>query len=312
MTLRDLLERRARIRRTIAALLDTRGFVEVDTPVLGAEVVPEGHIEPIRVRVGDEDRYLQASPELLMKRLLPLGSGPIYQFARAFRAGERGDHHDLEFVLLEWYEPGATIAGTADLLDRIGLEVLGTDGIERLACREAFMAHAGVDPFVATADDLEMTLDRLGIGRPTTTGTDQRWDRGFELLLAEAVQPHLGHGRPTLLERWPASQAALARLDPREPAVAERFELFFSGVELANGWVEETSREVIAERLDAANHCRAMDGRAALPLPSRLLAAHGPQMPAGVGVALGFDRLAMLAAGARSIDAVRPFSSTTA
>ncbi|MFM8538012.1 MAG: amino acid--tRNA ligase-related protein, partial [Planctomycetaceae bacterium] len=205
MTLRDLLERRARIRRTIAALLDTRGFVEVDTPVLGAEVVPEGHIEPIRVRVGDEDRYLQASPELLMKRLLPLGSGPIYQFARAFRAGERGDHHDLEFVLLEWYEPGATIAGTADLLDRIGQEVLGTDGIERLGCREAFMAHAGVDPFVATARDLEMALDRLGIGRPTTPGTDQRWDRGVELLLAEALQPHLGHGRPTLLERWPAS-----------------------------------------------------------------------------------------------------------
>lgn len=312
MTLRDLLERRTRIRRTIAAILDTHGFVEVDTPVLGAEVVPEAHIEPIRARVGDEDRYLQASPELLMKRLLPLGSGPIYQFARAFRAGERGDHHDLEFVLLEWYEPGGTIAGTADLLDRVGHEALGTDGIERVGCREAFVAHAGVDPFSATARDLEMALDRLGITRPTTTAADQRWDRGFELLLAEAVQPHLGHGRPTLLERWPASQAALARLDHLEPAVAERFELFVSGVELANGWVEETSREVIAERLDAANHARTMDGRAALPLPSRLLAAHGPQMPAGVGVALGFDRLVMLAAGARSIDAVRPFSSTTA
>jgi len=312
MTLRDLLERRVRIRRTIAALLDARGFVEVDTPVLGAEVVPEAHIEPIRVRVGTEDRYLQASPELLMKRLLPLGSGPIYQFARAFRAGERGDHHDLEFVLLEWYEPGATIAGTANLLDRIAHEVLGTDGIERLGCREAFMAHAGVDPFAATAHDLEMALDRLGIARPTTTGADQRWDRGFELLLAEAVQPHLGHARPTLLERWPASQAALARLDLREPAVAERFELFFSGVELANGWVEETSRGVVTERLEAANHFRAIDDRAVLPLPSRLLAAHGPQMPDGVGVALGFDRLVMLGAGARSIDAVRPFSSTTA
>lgn len=312
MTLRDLLERRAWVRRTISTLLDARGFVEVDTPVLGAEVVPEAHIEPIRARVGDEDRYLQASPELLMKRLLPLGAGPIYQFARAFRAGERGDHHDLEFVLLEWYEPGATIAATADLLAGIGHAALGTDGIERLGCREAFMAHAGVDPFVATADDLELALDRLGIPRPTTTAADQRWDRGFELLLAEAVQPRLGHGRPTLLERWPASQAALARLDPREPTVAERFELFVSGVELANGWVEETSREVIVERLAAANRSRVMDGRAPLPLPSRLLAAHGPQMPAGVGVALGFDRLVMLVTGARSIDAVRPFSSTTA
>lgn len=313
MTLRDLLECRARIRRTIGGLLETRGFVEVDTPVLAAEVVPEAHIEPIRVRVGGEERYLQASPELLMKRLLPLGSGPIYQFARAFRAGERGDRHDLEFVLLEWYEPGGTVAGTAELLDRIGHDVLGTDGIERVGCREAFISHAGVDPFAATAADLEAALDRLAVARPTAPDADgQRWDRGFELLLAEVVQPRLGHGRPTLLERWPASQAALARLDPSDPSVAERFELFVAGVELANGWVEETGRAQVTDRLEAANRSRRMDGRDTLPLPSRLLAAHGDHMPDGVGIAMGFDRLVMLATAAGSIDAVRPFSSATA
>lgn len=313
MTVRGLLEFRARVRRSLADRLDARGFVEVDTPVLGAEVVPEAHIEPIRVRLGGDDRYLQASPELLMKRLLPLGSGPIYQFARAFRGGERGPGHDLEFVMLEWYEPGGTIAGTAGLLEAFTHDVLGTAGVERIGCREAFLTHAGVDPFTAAAADLEAALDRLEVARPAAAeGENERRDRAFELLLAEVVQPHLGRTRPTLLERWPASQAALARLDPAEPAVAERFELFVAGVELANGWVEETDRGTVAARLEAANACRRNQGREPLPLPARLLDAHGPHMPAGVGVALGFDRLVMLAAGARSIDAVRPFSSSTA
>jgi lysyl-tRNA synthetase class 2 len=313
MTVRGLLEFRTGVRRSLAGLLDARGFVEVDTPVLGAEVVPEAHIEPIRVRLGAEDRYLQASPELLMKRLLPLGSGPIYQFARAFRGGERGPGHDLEFVLLEWYEPGGTIAGTAALLEAFTRAVLGTTGIERVGCREAFVTHAGVDPFTAGAAELEAALDRLGVSRPAGTAPeDERRDRAFELVLAEVVQPRLGHARPTLLERWPAPQAALARLDPADPTVAERFELFVAGVELANGWVEETDRGAVAARLEAANACRRGQGREPLPLPTRLLAAHGPDMPAGVGVALGFDRLVMLAAGARSIDEVRPFSSSTA
>jgi lysyl-tRNA synthetase class 2 len=133
----------------------------------------------------------------------------------------------------------------------------------------------------------------------------ERWDRGFEQLLAEVVQPRLGRGRPTLLEAWPASQAAFARLDPVAPATARRFELFVAGVELANGWEEETSRDVLATRIAAANRLRSAAGRDVLPVPERLLAAHGPAMPEGVGAALGFDRLVMLAAGADSLDSVR-------
>jgi lysyl-tRNA synthetase class 2 len=139
-----------------------------------------------------------------------------------------------------------------------------------------------------------------------------RWDRAFEILLAEVVQPRLGHGRPTLLEAWPASQAAFARLDPDTGHTARRFELFVRGVELANGWEEETRREVVAARIAAANAARAADGRPTLPEPARLLAAHGEAMPDGVGAALGFDRLVMLAADAASIDAVRCFSSSDA
>lgn len=314
MTTRPILELRARIRRGLRELFDGDGFLEVDTPVLAAEVLPEAHIDPIAVplEAGAAARFLQASPEALMKRLLARGSGPIYQFAHAFRAGERGRQHDIEFVLLEWYAPQATLDDVAPFLERLCRLVLGTAGIDRLSCSAAFRAHAGVDPRVATAEDLEAAARRAGVVLPerwTSLPAEERRDRGFELLLAEVVQPRLGHDRPLMLEAWPATQAAFARLDPRDAALARRFELFVRGVELANGWEEETSRDVLEARIVAANRARAASGRPELPLPQRLLEAHGAGMPAGTGVALGFDRLAMLAAGADSIAAVRGFTS---
>jgi len=315
MNAREILELRQRVRRSLRDVFDGLGFLEVDTPVLATEVLPEAHIDPVAVSVGGgrTTHYLQASPELLMKRLLAAGSGPIYQFARSFRAGEVGRHHDVEFVMLEWYAPAATLDDTAGLLERLCRAALGTTGIERLTCSEAFMAHAGVDPLAAPAADMLASLRRAGVAVPATLESlpeSDRRDRAFELLLAEVVQPRLGRDRPTMLEAWPESQAAFARIDPA--GVARRFELFVAGIELANGWEEETGRESLAGRIDAANRTRVADGRDALPVPGRLLDAHGPSMPAGVGAALGFDRLAMLAAGVDSIDAVRCFSSRSA
>jgi len=311
MAVRPLLERRARLRHGLRGFFDTRGFLEVDTPVLAAEVLPEAHIDPVAVPLpGRPAHYLQASPEALMKRLLARQAGPIYQFAHAFRAGERGPQHDLEFTLLEWYAPDTTLDDAASLLEALCAATLGSQGLERLTCADAFGAHAGVDPTAAGTADLEGALERYGCRRPEgepAAGT--AWDRAFEQLLVDVVQPRLGHGRPTLLEAWPASQGAFARLDPRDPRLARRFELFVAGVELANGWEEEPAREPLAARIAAANEVRRATGRPELPIPRRLLEAHGPGMPAGVGVALGFDRLAMLAAGAASIDAVRAFTS---
>lgn len=318
MNARDVLELRQRVRRSLREVFDGLGFLEVDTPVLATEVLPEAHIDPVPVSLDGGPRtthYLQASPELLMKRLLAAGSGPIWQFARSFRAGEVGRQHDVEFVLLEWYAPGATLDDTAVLLDRLCGATLGTAGLERATCSDAFLAHAGVDPLGAPLAALESAAARAGVAIPESVAAlpeAQRWDRAFESLLAEVVQPRLGHGRPTMLEAWPASQAAFARLDSTRPGVARRFELFAAGVELANGWEEETDGAAIAARIDAANRARVTDGRAALPVPARLVAAHGPTMPTGVGAALGFERLAMLAAGADSIDAVRCFTSRTA
>ena len=315
MTARPILELRAAVRSRVRGVFDRLGFVEVDTPVLSREVLPEAHIDPIAVPLdGGPVRFLQASPEALMKRLLAAGAGPIYQFARSFRAGERGRQHDVEFVLLEWYAPGTDLAAAADLLARLCGAALGTAGIERISCRDAFLTHAGIDPLAAPLAEMLAAVTRAGLELPAAAATDgeqARWDRAFEILLAEAVQPRLGHARPTLLEDWPVSQAALARLDATGRSAC-RFELFVRGVELANGWEEETSRDVIAARIAAANAARVADGRPRLPEPERLLAAHGDAMPDGVGAALGFDRLVMLAAGADSIDAVRCFSSTDA
>jgi lysyl-tRNA synthetase class 2 len=315
MTARPILELRAAVRARVRAVFDGLGFVEVDTPVLSREVLPEAHIDPIVVPLdGGPPRFLQASPEALMKRLLAADAGPIYQFARSFRAGERGRQHDVEFVLLEWYAPGTALADAAGLLERLCGAALGTAGIERVSCSDAFRAHAGVDPLAAPLEEMLTAVARAGLALPEGSAADEpraRWDRAFEILLAEAVQPRLGRARPTLLEDWPVSQAAFARLDPAGRS-ARRFELFVRGVELANGWEEETSREVIAGRIAAANAAREADGRPRLPEPERLLAAHSAAMPDGVGAALGFDRLVMLAAGADSIDAVRCFSSTDA
>lgn len=323
MSTRPILELRADIRARLRGVFDAAGFVEVDTPALSREVLPEAHIDPLPVHVdgaNGDPRYLQASPEALMKRLLAAGGGPMYQFARSFRAGERGRQHDIEFVLLEWYAPGTGLDDAAALVDQLCATALGTRGIERVTCRDAFLQHAGVDPVAASLDDLMAAGRRAGVLVPDShavvpaddDGRAALWDRWFESLLADAVQPRLGHGRPTMLEAWPATQAAFARLDPADDRVARRFEVFVAGVELANGWEEETSRGVLEARIDMANRARQADGRAALPIPTRLLDAHGPAMPQGVGAALGFDRLVMLAAGAGSIDAVRPFSSTDA
>lgn len=310
MTVRPLLDLRARVRRSLREVFERRGFVEVDTPVLSREVLPEAHIDPLAVVVeGDErPRFLQASPEALMKRLLARESGPIYQFAQSFRAGERGSLHDVEFCLLEWYEPGASLADVGGLVADLAAATLGTRGIDTVTCREAFGGHAGLDPFVATAADLEAAAAAAGVDVPPAADLD-RWDRAFELVLSQVVQPRLGRGVPTLLIDWPASQAAFARLDER--GVARRFELFVEGVELANGWEEETSRGVLEERIAAANEIRVRSGRDSLPVPAKLLAAHAAGMPAGVGAALGFDRLVMLAAGARSIHEVRGLRDDT-
>ncbi len=308
------LELRARLLRRVREFFDRRGFLEVETPILSADTVLDRHLDPLRVTLFDDPRqpdigrtvWLQTSPEFGMKRLLAAGATAIYQVARVFRGGERGAWHNPEFTLVEWYRVGDGMPEGMQLLADLAQFVLDTDPARRRSYREAFLAHAGLDPLTASGAEFAAAAGRLGVLAPAGLAADDL-DAWRDLLLTECVQPQLGRDCPTILYDFPASQAALARVRDDVPPVAERFELFIRGVELANGYHELLDPGVLSQRNQAANRQRLADGKAALPEDSRLLAAMQHGLPPCAGAALGFDRLVMLAANANEIAAVIAF-----
>jgi lysyl-tRNA synthetase class 2 len=191
---------------------------------------------------------------------------------------------------------------TSDLCDVL----LQRGPAQRVSYAEAFRRHAGVDPHTAGAEELVAAAERCGVEPPASLSREDR-DGWLDLLLAERVQPHLGHERPVILYDYPAGQAMLAKVRAEQPAVAERFELYVSGIELANGYHELLDPAELRRRSAEANTQRRADGKSTLPEQSRLLAAMQAGLPAAVGVSLGFDRLVMLAAGAKSLDEVMAF-----
>ncbi|MCO6046467.1 EF-P lysine aminoacylase EpmA [Aeoliella sp. ICT_H6.2] len=289
-----ILKRRAELLANVRQFFSDRGFTEVATPRVDVEIIPELHIDPFEAPgLG----YLQASPEMHMKRLLCAGSGPIFEIAQCFRRGERGKLHRPEFTMIEWYRPGDDMQAGMGLLDELLQQMLGTPTATRTSYREAFQRSVGIDPHTAPLEQLQKKAGEV---------LDDR-DELLNLLLARHVEPALGSGAPELLYHYPASQSALAAttIDEQAVQVAERFELYHGGVELANGYHELTDPVELRERLAIANEGRTEFGRPTLPLPEMLLAAMtDPGMPPCAGVALGFDRLLMLAVGAESIDEV--------
>ena len=311
MPVRQLLQRQATVRSLIRHRLESRGFLEVCTPIVSNEILPEVSIDPYIILHGNKKKFLQTSPEPHMKRLLAEDSGSIFQFAHCFRSEERGPHHDTEFTMLEWYEPGADLTSTAELISLLLHDSLNTNGLQRLPCRDAFMRHADIDPMTASVDALLKASIFHKVGIPDSISNlpeSQQWSLAFELLLSEVVSPQLGISQPTMLESWPASECAFAKLDPLNKELSLRFEVFVAGIELMNGWQEETCSSTIRNRLETTNIIRRSFEKHELPLPNRLLAVHD-NMPEGVGVALGLDRLMMLASREESIDAVRYFNS---
>lgn len=289
----------------------------METPLLAREVVVEGAIDPIPCRVrapgaGDDplDAWLLASPEAPMKRLLAAGSGPIWQLARAFRDGERGRRHLLEFAILEWYRPGfdhhALMAEVGDLLGALLAGFVEVPPPELRTYRQVFEEAAGIDPHRAAPAELRRAAERLGVEVPASLAAEDR-DGWLDLLLVSAIEPTLGRRAPLFIHDYPATQAALARVRREEPGgalVGERFELYFRGLELANGYHELGDAAEQERRFEEANRRRAAAGRAVLPIDRALLAALAAGLPSCSGVAVGFDRVAMLACGAQRIDDV--------
>ncbi|MFH1265954.1 MAG: EF-P lysine aminoacylase EpmA [Planctomycetota bacterium] len=310
----EKLRFRAQLLRRLREFFHRRGFLEVETPLLSADTVVDRHLDPFRVAAdpvsptcdGGRRLWLQTSPELAMKRLLAAGGEAIYQVTRAFRGGEQGPLHNPEFTMVEWYAVGHGMAEGMQLLSDLCAALLEHGPAEELSYRTAFERYVGIDPHAATAELLASTTRACGIEPPASLRAEDR-DGWLDLLLVERVQPHLGQGRPVILYDYPASQAALARVRPEVPPVAERFELYLGGIELANGYHELVDASVLRDRNRRENALRKLDGKEPLPENSRLLAAMEAGLPAATGVAMGLDRVVMLAAGASRLDEVIAF-----
>jgi len=298
------LRRRGLMRAGIRAFFEARGYTEVETP--SAVPAPGEEVHVPAFGLNPPGRYLHTSPEFAMKKLLAGGAGRIFQLARVWRNEPPSDTHAPEFSMLEWYRPGATMAELMDeveLLLRILLPpsvtwrgVTASLGkFERITVAEAFARHVGVD-VLATANDAPALAAAAG----TSLRSSESWEDLFFRLLLEHVEPHLGRGHPTFLTHWPAAQAALARRDPSDPRVAERFELYACGLELANAFVELTDAAEQRRRFEADRARRHALYGPDWEMDEDFLAAVA-QMPECAGIAMGFDRLVMLATGANRI-----------
>lgn len=306
------LEHRSDLLRGLREFFYARDFVEVDTPLLSPEVIPELHIEPLPVGSRDSTnhnaRWLQASPELHMKRLLTLGMTAIFQVTKSFRAGEVGQLHNPEFTLVEWYRVDDDMHAGMTLVDELCRTLLDTLPAKRTSYAEAFQQHLGICPHTSSCEELAECAQRQRIAAVGIKIDDR--DEWLNLLLATQIEPHLGVDAPEMLYDYPATQASLAKTAVRESGieVAERFELYWRGVELANGYHELTDAAELRARFAEVNKGRIADGRLALPMPESLLHAMERGLPASTGCALGFDRLAMLAVGASAIQEVMAFT----
>jgi lysyl-tRNA synthetase class 2 len=308
------LRRRAELLRRVRRFFEERGFLEVETPLLSADTVIDRHLDPLTVTLPDDPRqprvgrtmWLQTSPEFAMKRLVAAGGQAIFQVAKAFRAAERGRRHNPEFTLVEWYRVGDSYEAGMTLLSDLADVLLERGEAEHVSYRNAFQEHLGVDPHSASAEQLADLAKSRGVATPQGWDESDR-DAWLELLLGDFVEPHLGRARPTVLCDYPASQAALAVVRQEDVPVGERFELYEDGMELANGYHELLDAGELRRRNQIANRARQSDGKPPLPEESRLLAAMHHGLPPCTGVALGFDRVVMLACGAKSIEEVIAF-----
>lgn len=321
-TLAALRARAALLART-REFFAARGVLEVDTPVLVNAPVSDVHIGSAAVELAPAPHgaareaprlYLHTSPEYAMKRLLAAGCGDIYQICHVVRADERGRLHNAEFTLIEWYRIGWRLEALMDEVEALTRALLGpaaaVRGSERLSYREAFVRELGLDPFGAADGELRTCAARLGL-EARAAGDGSR-DALLDFLMGCAVGPKLGRAALTFVHGYPASQAALARLDPQDPRSALRFELYCDGVELANGFQELQSAAEQRARFERDDAARRRAGQPAAPPDERLLAALAAGIPECAGVALGFDRTLMLALGASHIDEVLPFPTARA
>ncbi len=311
----SLLQERATFIRAIRSFFSQRQVLEVDTPMLSTAATTDPSIDSFvtttqgRNAEGPERLYLQPSPELFMKRLLVAGSGPIFQLAPSFRAGEIGPIHNPEFLMLEWYRPDFTMEQMMDEVEDLVTNFVDLPSIERMTVAEAFQQVVGIEDLLSTTT--EQLAERAAImDLPSASELDLDWDGWVDYFMVVAILPSFSHAA-LFLTHYPASQAALARLSPEDPRVAERFELILNGIEIANGFRELTDAVEQRSRFEHEQSERVEAGLDEVPVDERFLAALEQGMPESSGVALGVDRMMMLSMGKESLSEVIPFSIST-
>jgi len=311
--LRLRAEMLTRIRRFFAE----RGVLEVDTPTLSNAAVTDPNLHSFAVPchgLGTNPAkpfYLQTSPEFAMKRLLAANSGDIYQVAKVFRDAEQGRWHSPEFTLLEWYRVGFDVQQLMGEVAELVMSVVPTAAgrvVQRYTYTELFQRYLAIDPLRADVAALAACARAHLIPIPDHMPSDER-DTWLDLLLSHGIEPRLNPAELSFVYDYPASQAALARIRPDVPPVAERFELYWGGVELANGFHELSDADEQRRRFEADNQVRVQQGLLPMPLDEDLLAAL-PSLPDCAGVALGFDRLLMVAAWKTQLADVLAFPYT--
>lgn len=291
------LRQRAALNALIRTFFAERDVLEVETPILSEAGNTEPNIDSFHTRfsghvdAGSAQRWLRTSPEYPLKRLLAAGVGDCYELGRVFRNGEAGGRHNPEFTMLEWYRVGwnhhrlidETVALVRAALAQVGREAT----LQVLDYRSLYQAHVGLDPFEASLEQLQAPLAGVCIDADGLTRDD--W---LDLLMTHCIQPHFGDDQMTVVHDWPASQAALARVRPGTPPLAERFELYLGAVELANGYHELNDADEQRARFVRDHAVRQARGAMLPPLDQRLLDAL-PALPDCAGVAVGVDRLLM-------------------
>lgn len=309
----EALKARAGMLARIRSYFADAGVLEVETPLAVSTSGTDPSIEPLTTQYegpGFSDGlklYLQSSPEFAMKRLLAADSGPIYQICKAFRNNEAGRRHNLEFSILEWYRPDFDHHQLMDEVATIARIALQNDDlpVKKIAYADLFQDFLGVDIFTADNDDLQqIAVDNLILG---ADGIDMDKDSWLDLLMSYLVEPRLAENDLTFIVDYPRSQASLARLNP-DKRTAARFELYHQGMELANGFYELVDAQEQSQRFERENCKRKGNGQKGIKVDRHFLAALEHGLPDCSGVALGLDRLLMLAMDVDDIDAVMAFS----
>ncbi|NVJ56187.1 MAG: elongation factor P--(R)-beta-lysine ligase [Vibrionaceae bacterium] len=307
----EQLRSRAKVIQTIRQFFANKNVLEVDTPAMSHATVTDIHLHTFQtefVGPGYADGrklYFMTSPEFHMKRLLAAGSGCIYQICKSFRNEENGRYHNPEFTMLEWYRVGFDHYQLMDEMDELLQLVLGCGDAQRMSYQQAFLSVLGVCPLEASMAELKRVASELGLSDIAEPEQDR--DTLLQLLFSIGVEGKIGQDTPAFVFDFPASQAALAKINPQDPRVADRFEVYFKGIELANGFHELDNPAEQLKRFKEDNLKRAEMGLVAQPIDHHLIEALKSGLPDCAGVALGIDRLIMLSLGCDHIDQVTAF-----